>query len=312
MLAVERNQPVSALKDEVAMANRERILRGLNNTLAEAHDNILASVAGFTLLSLAVGGYELMEDQMLNEFFPADLEVTVHAAFQLDLRFKSKFNVSLSFPLYPELFDNTLKVAPKASVELTLTNDNAHKIAVKDLVERLVTALPGKDKYQAAMARSKLVAIRWEGQKYTVNSTVHLVSGLLQPLPPRSNWDANGTGIAVSASLDIDWCQVHVHPSRFQKLGGGCLPSWCEKDMEFKNGMLEWRSKSGKMKKEKVTLTGTSSMVDSSKKNSSKLKEITIVKGSTGQAKRLRGSITSVDKLVAALQNKAALTNTIR
>jgi len=327
MLVVERNQPVSALKDEVENANKDRILRGLNNTLDESHDNIVASVAGFTLVSLAVGGFDVMEDQILSDVFPADLQVVATAAFDLDLRFKSTFRVSLSFPEYPELLDKTLKVPTNTSVVLTLTNDNAHRIAVKDLVGRLVEKLPGKDKYQAAMKRSKVVALTWEGQNYALDSSVRLVSGLLQPLPPRSNWDANGTGITVNASLDIKWCKVHVPSSPFQKLGGpfqklgsGCPQSWCNRNMMFTNGRLEWHSKSGKIKREIVTLTGTSSMVASldsqsvlsclaSKKDSAQLKEVTIVKVSTGQAKRLRGSIASIDALVAALENKAALTN---
>merc|ERR1712004_585270 len=63
---------------------------------------------------------------------------------------------------------------------------------------------------------------------------------------------------------------VHVPSSPFQKLGGpfqklgsGCPQTWCNRNMMFTNGRLEWHSKSGKIKREIVTLTGTSSMVAS-------------------------------------------------
>jgi len=308
----------------------KKILRGLNATLADAHDNIVASVGAFTLLSLSVGGDSLTEDQMLNELFPTDLEVTVHGACQLDLRFKSTFDVSLCFTPYKELFEKTLKVPPRASVVLTLADDNAHPMTVKDLVERLVMELPGADKYRAAMARSKLVAITWEGRRYAVDSSLYLVSGLLRPLPPRSNWDANGLGIAVSVSMEIQWCKVDLPSSPFQKFGGGWFPSWCDTQMEFTSGKLVWRSKSGKQKKEQVTLTGTPSIVvESSERDGSfawtapalcrpsrndsalTLKQVTIVKGSSGETRRLRGTVTNVDALVTALQNQLALTDAI-
>eukprot|EP00966_Prymnesium_polylepis_P029230 678904-Prymnesium_polylepis.1 len=91
MVAVERSVKVSTLMEEVAGANREKILRGLNATVAaEAHDTIVDSVVAFTVLRLStVDGYDLDDDQMLNELYPADLEVLVHAAFKLELRFKS-------------------------------------------------------------------------------------------------------------------------------------------------------------------------------------------------------------------------------
>eukprot|EP00966_Prymnesium_polylepis_P158862 3672308-Prymnesium_polylepis.1 len=111
------------------------------------------------------------------------------------------------------------------------------------------------------MSRSQLLSISWEGQKHLAGASFYLVSGLLQPMPAHTNWDAQLAGIAVKVFVEMRWCKVDMPESPFRKIGGGMLNKWYDKQMQFTNGRLVWKSHKGVEKKEPVTLEGSSWLV---------------------------------------------------
>merc|ERR1712224_1157157 len=98
------------------------------------------------------------------------------------------------------------------------------------------------------------------------------------------------------------WCRVDMPARPFQKLGGGRLNSWYGKQMQYTDGILVWRSHNKAIKKERVKLDGSPTAVGAN------VKEMVIVKASSDEKKRLKGTSDDIGLLVTAIGNKLALT----